>query len=56
MILLAVVAASPGTTRREETYSVKKPNGRRSRYRNPAILAVLFIDAFAVWFVILSSS
>jgi len=48
MILLAVVAASPGTIRMEGTYIMPKiPSGNIIRYRNPAILAVfLFVFIF----------
>src|SRR5215210_5664227 len=43
-ILLAVVAASPGTMRTEGTYTrPKAPNTATSRYRNPATLAVSLI-------------
>jgi hypothetical protein len=40
MILLTVVAASPGTIRVEGTYIMPKiANGAITRYRNPATLA-----------------
>ena len=41
MILLAVIAASPGTINLKGTYRAPKiPSGTTIRYRNPATLAV----------------
>ena len=53
MILLAVVVASPDKIRLEGTYrKVKTPSGTVNRYRNPASLAMLRGDVWAVGVVI----
>jgi len=44
MILLTVIAASPGTIREETHIMPKRPSGIIIRYRNPANLAVLLIE------------
>jgi hypothetical protein len=45
MILLAVVAASPGTTSLGRTYiRANIPKTITMRYRKPAILAVRFVE------------
>jgi len=44
MILLAVVAASPGTIRLWRRKKAKVDKNHGIRYRSPAILAVLLIE------------
>jgi len=52
MILLTVVAASPGTIKLWRINSAVMPNTMRSRYSNPAILADLRCDRSAIRFSI----
>jgi len=50
MILLAVVAASPGTIKEGTCIMPKRANGTIIRYRNPAILAVFLISLVVIVF------
>jgi len=55
MILLAVIAASPGTIIMEGIYNMpKNPNGAISRYRNPATLAILLGFIFSLIVIVFS--